>query len=179
MLSPSLLRYLSYQRHSSAALTAASDPPDHCLRPDFTSKFVHGLTFGTSKFCTAPHDKINHVPVSLSCNCGVKSGISPDFTSTLVHECAFGTPKIYIAPYGEINHGLVNLSSICDVSSFKFIWIISDLHVNTKIINNNIHTIMVMAFTSCDNTVITYRRKKESRRTRLNLIRLNAVCPLW
>ena len=66
---------------------------------------------------------------------------------------------------------------------YKFIWIISGLHVNNKRINNNIHTKIVMALTSCDNTVITYRwkkkKEKESRRTTLNLIRLIAVCPLW
>ena len=63
---------------------------------------------------------------------------------------------------------------------YKFIWIISGLHVNNKRINNNIHTKIVMALTSCDNTVITYRwKKKESRRTTLNLIRLIAVCLLW
>ena len=31
----------------------------------------------------------------------------------------------------------------------KFIWIISGLHVNNKRINNLIHTILVMALTSC------------------------------
>ena len=30
------------------------------FRPDFTSKLVHGLAFGTPKFYTAPYDKINH-----------------------------------------------------------------------------------------------------------------------
>ena len=43
----------------------------------------------------------------------------------------------------------------------EFIWIISGWHVNKKRINDNIHTIMVMALTLCDNTVITYRRKEE------------------
>ena len=52
------------------------------------------------------------------------------------------------------------------------------LHVNNKRINNDIHKKIVMALTWCDNTVITYRRKKESRRTTLNLIRLIVVCPL-
>ena len=47
--------------------------------------------------------------------------------------------------------------------SFKFIWIISGLHVNNKRINNNIHTKIVMALTSCDNTVITYRWKKREQ----------------
>ena len=54
---------------------------------------------------------------------------------------------------------------------YKFIWIISGLHVNNKRISNNIHTKTVLALTSCDNTVITNRWKKESRRTTLNLIR--------
>ena len=45
---------------------------------------------------------------------------------------------------------------------YKFIWITSGLHVNNKRINNNIHhTKIVMALTSCDNTVITYRWKKK------------------
>ena len=47
------------------------------------------------------------------------------------------------------------------VSSFKFIWIISGLHVNNKRINNNIHTKIVL--TSCDNTVISYRWKKREQ----------------
>ena len=46
---------------------------------------------------------------------------------------------------------------------FKFIWIISGLHVNNKRINNNIHTKIVMALTSCDNTVITIRWKKREQ----------------
>ena len=28
--------------------------------PDFKSKLVHGLAFGTAKFYIAPYDKINH-----------------------------------------------------------------------------------------------------------------------
>ena len=87
------------------------------LRPDFTSNLVHGLAFGTPKFCIAPCGKINHGLVSQSSNCDVKSGLRPDFTSKLVCELAFGTPKFYIAPYDKINHGLVNMSSNCDVKS--------------------------------------------------------------
>ena len=30
------------------------------FRPDFTSKFVHRLAFGTPGFYGAPYDKINH-----------------------------------------------------------------------------------------------------------------------
>ena len=45
------------------------------LRPDFTSKLVHGLAFGTSKFYIAPYGKIKHGLVSLSSNYDVKSGI--------------------------------------------------------------------------------------------------------
>ena len=44
------------------------------LRPDFTSKLVHGLAFGTSKFYVAPYGKINNGLVNKSSNCDVKSG---------------------------------------------------------------------------------------------------------
>ena len=46
------------------------------LRPDFTSKLVHILAFGTPKFYIAPYDKIKHKLVNLSSNCDVKSGLS-------------------------------------------------------------------------------------------------------
>ena len=46
------------------------------FRPDFTSKLVHILAFGTPKFYIAPYDKIKHELVSLSSNCDVKSGLS-------------------------------------------------------------------------------------------------------
>ena len=46
------------------------------LRPDFTSKLVHVLAFGTPKFYIAPYDKIKHEFVNLSSNCDVKSGLS-------------------------------------------------------------------------------------------------------
>ena len=46
------------------------------LRPDFTSKLVHVLVFGTPKFYIAPYDKIKHKLVNLSSNCDVKSGLS-------------------------------------------------------------------------------------------------------
>ena len=45
------------------------------LRPDFMSKFVHVLAFGTLKFYIAPYDKIIHELVNLSSNCNVKSGL--------------------------------------------------------------------------------------------------------
>ena len=47
------------------------------LRPDFTSKLVHVLAFGTPKFYIAPYDKIKHELVNLSSNCYVKSGLKP------------------------------------------------------------------------------------------------------
>ena len=53
------------------------------LRPDFTSKLVHVLAFGTPKFYIAPYDKIKHELVNLSSNCDVKSGLRADFTSQL------------------------------------------------------------------------------------------------
>ena len=46
------------------------------LRTDFTSNFVHGLAFGTSKLYTAPYDKINHGFVNLFSNFDMKSGLS-------------------------------------------------------------------------------------------------------
>ena len=46
------------------------------VRPDFTSKLVHVLVFGTPKFYIAPYDKIKHELVNLSSNCDVKSGLS-------------------------------------------------------------------------------------------------------
>ena len=49
----------------------------HTLRPDFTSKLVPELAFGTTKFYIAPYDKIKHELVKLSSNCDVKSGLSP------------------------------------------------------------------------------------------------------
>ena len=87
------------------------------LRPDFTSKLVHVLAFGTPKFYIAPDDKIKHELVNLNSKCDVKSSLRPDFTSKLEHGLAFGTPKFYIAPYDKINHALVNLSYNCDVKS--------------------------------------------------------------
>ena len=46
------------------------------LRPDFTSKLVHVLAFGTPKFYIAHYDKIKYKLVNLSFNCDVKSGLS-------------------------------------------------------------------------------------------------------
>ena len=46
-----------------------------CFRPDFTSKLVHVLAFGTPKFYIAPYDKIKRELVNLSSNCDVKSGL--------------------------------------------------------------------------------------------------------
>ena len=44
------------------------------FRPDFTSKLVYILAFGTPKFYIAPNDKVKHELVKLSSNCDVKSG---------------------------------------------------------------------------------------------------------
>ena len=49
--------------------------PFTILRPDFTSKLVRELAFGTPKFYIAPNDKINHGLVHMSSNCDVKSGL--------------------------------------------------------------------------------------------------------
>ena len=48
---------------------------DAIFRPDFTSKLVRELAFGTPKFYIAPYDKINHGLVNMSSNCDVKSGV--------------------------------------------------------------------------------------------------------
>ena len=45
------------------------------FRPDFTSKLVYVLAFGTPKFYIAPYDKIKHELVNLSSDCDVKSGL--------------------------------------------------------------------------------------------------------
>ena len=45
------------------------------LRPDFTSKLVHVLAFGTPKFYIAPYNKIKHELVNQSSNCDVKLGL--------------------------------------------------------------------------------------------------------
>ena len=54
------------------------------LRPDFTSKLVHVLTFGTPKVYIAPYDKIKHELVNLSSNCNVKSGLNVLYRSHFV-----------------------------------------------------------------------------------------------
>ena len=59
------------------------------LRPDFTSKLVPELAFGTPKFYIAPYDEIEHELVKLSSNCDVKSGLRPDFTSQLKCRLSF------------------------------------------------------------------------------------------
>ena len=46
------------------------------LRPDFTSKLVRELAFGTPQFYIAPYDRIKHELVNMSSNCDVKSGQS-------------------------------------------------------------------------------------------------------
>ena len=46
------------------------------LRPDCTSKLVHGLAFGTTKIYIAPYGKMNHGLVNLSYNYDVKSGLT-------------------------------------------------------------------------------------------------------
>ena len=53
------------------------------FRPDFTSKLVHILAFGTPKFYIAPYDKLKHKLVNLSSNCYVKSGLSVKISQNL------------------------------------------------------------------------------------------------
>ena len=45
--------------------------------------------------------------------------------------------------------------------------------------NNNIHTIMVMALTLCDNTLITYGWKKRQQALNIEFYQIYALCPLW
>ena len=55
------------------------------LRPNFTSKLVHVLAFGTPKFYIAPYDKIKHELVNLSSNSDVKSSLSlPTFSVAIL-----------------------------------------------------------------------------------------------
>ena len=44
------------------------------LRPNFTSKLVHGLAFGTPKVYIGPYGKINRGLVNLSSKSDVKAG---------------------------------------------------------------------------------------------------------
>ena len=69
------------------------------LRPDFTSKLVYVLAFGTPNFYIAPYDKIKRDLVNLNSNCEVKSGLglprksvvrltdSPDMTLDVYRGC--------------------------------------------------------------------------------------------
>ena len=59
-----------------------------CLRPDFTSKLVRGLAFGTPKFYIAPYDRINHGFVNVSSNCDVKSGLKVALTVSAGVSCS-------------------------------------------------------------------------------------------
>ena len=59
--------YMYIQEQSSRSVITLT------LRPDFMSKLVHGLAFGTPKFYIAPYDKINHGLINLGYNCDVKS----------------------------------------------------------------------------------------------------------
>ena len=45
------------------------------LSPNFMSKLVHRLAFGTPKFYIAPYDQLNHGLANLNCNCGLKSDL--------------------------------------------------------------------------------------------------------
>ena len=68
------------------------------LRPDFTSKLVHVLAFGTPKFYIAPYDKIKHELVNLSSNCDVKSGLNV-IRGKSVCVCRMWGPKVSGIPY--------------------------------------------------------------------------------
>ena len=47
----------------------------YAVRPDFTSKLVDGLAFGTPNFYIAPYGKLNYGLVHLSYNRDVKLGL--------------------------------------------------------------------------------------------------------
>ena len=74
-------------------------PPRGRLRPDFTSKLVHVLAFGTPKFYIAPYDKIKHKLVNLSSNCDVKSGLS--VTRLEFPELAGWLAQIWLCLFGH------------------------------------------------------------------------------
>ena len=71
-----------FNQVQSTLVVSKSKEPSETLRPDFTSKLVHVLAFGTPKFYIAPYDKIKHELVSLSSNSDVKSGLRDIRTST-------------------------------------------------------------------------------------------------
>ena len=81
------------------------------FRPDFTSKFVHVLAFGTPTFYIAPYKKIKHGLVNLSSKCDVKLGLRVQkgetkvlkITSVLKHDKTSTTKIIYfMTPYGHL-----------------------------------------------------------------------------
>ena len=66
------------------------------LRPDFTSKLVHVLAFGTPKFYIAPYDKIKRELANLSSNCDVKLGLSlPRKSVVRLTDCPDMTIDVY------------------------------------------------------------------------------------
>ena len=81
------------------------------LRPDFTSKLVDILAFGTPKFYIAPYDKIKHELVNLSSNCDVKSGLR------------------LLGIAGDILYD-GEASGVTGVESFKFLYTLTFKHVN-------------------------------------------------
>ena len=55
-----LMANMNMKAHYDNSKVNISQTFNLTLRPDFTSKLVHILAFGTPKFYIAPYDKINH-----------------------------------------------------------------------------------------------------------------------
>ena len=73
--------YVSLSRHkvSTCNFRHRNIFSEFTLRPDFTSKLIRELAFGTPKFYIAPYDKMNHGLVNMSSNYDVKSGLKVIF----------------------------------------------------------------------------------------------------
>ena len=63
----------------------------YSFRPDFTTKLVYGLAFGTTKFYIVPYDKINHGLINLNCHCDVKSDLR-----ALIYICKLAIAAMFV-----------------------------------------------------------------------------------
>ena len=64
-----------YQKETRNVAGKSAENYCKTLRPDFTSKLVHRLAYGTPKFYIISYDTINRKLVNLSCDCSVKLGL--------------------------------------------------------------------------------------------------------
>ena len=66
---------LDVYRRRKTTIQQQQQPITAGLRPDLTSKLVHGLAFRTFKCYIASFGKIKRCLINLSYNCDVKSGL--------------------------------------------------------------------------------------------------------